>query len=108
MKVELLYFDGCPNHVAAEQLVQAVAAELDLPVAVDRVLVEDHPTADQLRFTGSPTVRVDGVDVEPGWVPPAEGLLGCRVYQTDAGLSGVPDRRWLRQALLTASGRADE
>jgi len=62
MKVELLYFVGCPNQEDAEQMVREVAAEIGHPVSIDRVLIEDETAATALQFAGSPTIRVDGMD----------------------------------------------
>jgi hypothetical protein len=83
MLVEILYFDGCPNYRAVRDLVE-------LP---------DVETAQRLRFLGSPSVRVDGRDVEPGADDRDEFMLACRVYMLPSGLSGQPDERWLRSAL---------
>ena len=65
-RVEILYFDGCPNHEPARDLVEQVAAELGLQAQIELVEVPDADTATRLRFLGSPSVRVDGRDVEPG------------------------------------------
>lgn len=65
-RVEILYFDGCPNHEPARALVERVAAELQLDPSIDLVEVVDPEAAAELRCLGSPTVRVDGRDVEPG------------------------------------------
>ena len=51
------------------------------------------------RFLGSPTIRVNGRDIEPGADARSEFTLACRVYRTDSGFSGQPDDRWLRDAL---------
>lgn len=57
--VEVLYFDGCPNHEGALALVEEVAAELGIDPEVRLVDVPDPDAAEHLRFLGSPTVRVD-------------------------------------------------
>ncbi|MBA3566112.1 MAG: DUF2703 domain-containing protein, partial [Actinobacteria bacterium] len=54
-RVEILYFDGCPNHEAARALVERVAAELQVEPEIDLVEVPDADAAAQLRFLGSPT-----------------------------------------------------
>jgi hypothetical protein len=53
----------------------------------------------RLRFLGSPTVRVDGRDVEPGADERDEFALACRVYRTQDGLRGQPDPEWITAAL---------
>jgi hypothetical protein len=98
-EVEILYFDGCPNHPAAADLVQDVLADRRLDVEVRKVRVESPEEAERMRFLGSPTVRVDGRDVEPGADERADYVLACRVYRTAEGTSGIPDRRWVEAAL---------
>jgi len=52
---------------------------------------------------GSPTVRVDGRDVDPQAEERRDYGLSCRVYRTERGLAGLPDARWLRAALRCAN-----
>lgn len=98
--VEVLYFDGCPNHEGALKLVERVAAELGLDPEIRMVNVPDPEAAARLRFLGSPTIRVGGHDVEPRVEERIEFALSCRVFRTEQGLAGHPDERWIREALL--------
>jgi hypothetical protein len=98
--VEILYFDGCPNHEAALALVEKVAAQLGLDADVRLIRVADAEAAARLRFLGSPTIRVGGRDVEPGAAGRTDFVLSCRVYRTEGGFAGQPDERWIRAALL--------
>ena len=99
-RVEILYFEGCPNHERARVLVERVAGELGLEPSLELVEVGDAETAARLRFLGSPTVRVNGEDVEPGAGERRDFALSCRVYRTEAGgLTGQPDEVWIRRAL---------
>lgn len=100
--VEILYFEGCPNHEATRVLVERVAAEFELHAQAELVEVPDGEAARAMRFLGSPTVRVDGRDVEPGAEDRTEYVLACRVYQSEHGFSGQPDERWVRAALAAA------
>lgn len=89
MKVQLLYFDGCPNwHEADDRLREALDAVGNAGVAVERVRVSTPEQAVELSFHGSPSVLVNGVDLfaEPG----APVGLTCRLYRTASGLSGAP------------------
>jgi hypothetical protein len=99
--IEILYSDGCPNHVAAAGLVREVLADRD--VDLREVRVEGPEDAERLRFLGSPTVRVGGRDVEPGADERSDYVLACRVYRTAEGVSGIPDRRWVATALDAAA-----
>ena len=102
-RVEILYFEGCPNHEAARVLVERVAAELHVEAEIDVVEVADADAATELRFLGSPTVRVNGRDVEPGADERGDFTLSCRVYRGERGFSGQPDAGWVRQALSEAA-----
>ncbi len=98
MRVELLYFDGCPTYVAAEKAVREALAEEGIEVGVELVAVETDEEAQELRFPGSPTIRFDGKDLFP--VPDrVQYALGCRMYATTEGLRGSPTVEMLRAAL---------
>jgi hypothetical protein len=101
-RVEILYFDGCPNYEPARALVERIAADLGVEPAVDLVEVPDLDAARKLRFLGSPTVRVNGRDVEPGAERRREFVMSCRVYRTEQGFSGQPAEAWIREALASA------
>ena len=102
-RVEILYFDGCPNHKPAHELVEQVAAELGLQTEIELVEVADADSATRLRFLGSPSVRVEGSDVEPGADERSDFVLSCRVYRSERGLVGQPEADWIRSALREAS-----
>jgi hypothetical protein len=102
-RVEILSFPGCPNRDAVRRLVEQIADDLHLEVEIDDVEVLDGESADELRFLGSPTVRVNGHDVEPGADLRDDFALACRVYRGAHGLSGQPDAIWIRDALGTTA-----
>ena len=56
-----------------------------------------------LRFLGSPTMRVDSRDVEPGAEERREFVVSCRVYPSERGVAGQPDEGWIREALSGAA-----
>ena len=95
--VELLYFDGCPSHErllpTVERLVDAAGGELRTRA------IETIEAAEAERFLGSPTLRVNGVDVEPGATDRTDFGLKCRIYRSDEGQSGVPPEAWISSAL---------
>ena len=98
MTIEVLYFEGCPNHQPTVQLVQEVVDTLGLSLEVSEVEVAGHEEAETLRFLGSPSVRVNGRDIEPGADDRTGFALSCRVY----GAAGVPPRDLLVAALREA------
>ena len=101
-RVEVLSFAGCPNVRAAVALVEQVARDTAVDVDLRLIDVPDAATAAERRFLGSPTVRVEGRDVEPGSEDRADFALACRVYQAPDGPSGLPRREWLEAALRAA------
>lgn len=105
MIVEILSFAGCPNDEPARATAERIVGELGLDAEIVTVDVPDLDTAQRLRFLGSPTVRVDGIDVEPGADQRSDYVIGCRIFRTTDGVRGQPDEHWVRKALLEAVGR---
>ena len=103
MQIELLWFVGCPNHEAAEQVLRERMAALGVTGETTRVEVPDEATGQRVCFPGSPTIRIDGRDVEPGWEPCADCSPRCRLYATATGLRGLPESAWIDAALLGAA-----
>jgi hypothetical protein len=98
VKLEILYFDGCPSYRTAEETLRGVLAEQGIGAEVELVAVDTDEEANRLRFPGSPTVRVDGEDLFP--VPDRAGYaLGCRMYATPEGLKGSPTAEKFKEAL---------
>jgi hypothetical protein len=98
-EIELLWFNGCPNHPAARELLADVVAELAPDSGFRDIDVTDPDAADKLRFPGSPTIRIDGRDVQPGFEDPGDYTPRCRLYWTDDGPSRIPPRAWIEAAL---------
>lgn len=99
MTVELLYFDGCPNHEPTLARLRALIAREAPDAALQLVRVASDEDAHARRFLGSPTVRVDGRDVEPGADARRDYGLKCRLYRLDDGLAGAPPDAWMAAAL---------
>ena len=104
MKVELLYFDGCPSHERLLPRLEHLLHEAGVEHRVELRRVESPEAAEAARFLGSPTVRVDGEDVEPGAGDRTDYGLKCRLYRSEEGASGVPPEEWIRAALDRAIG----
>jgi hypothetical protein len=102
--VELLYFDGCPNHEALLPRLRELVADAGISAHVELRRITDDEAAQRERFLGSPTVRVDGRDVEPGAESRTDYGMKCRLYRTANGLSGQPAEEWLRPALRPTAG----
>lgn len=97
VRLTLQYFDECPNYRDALGMLDELRGELGIEAPVDMVEVESDEQAEGLGFRGSPTVLID--DVDPFFDPSAPIGLSCRLYRDEHGLTSVPPRRLLRQAL---------
>jgi hypothetical protein len=100
--IELLWFADCPNHAAARAMLEDVLRERAVRPAIRDIDATDPEVAARIRFPGSPTIRVNGVDVMPGFTDPGDYTPRCRVYPTASGLRGVPERSWVEAALDAA------
>ncbi len=103
MKIEVLYFDGCPNHKPAVERVQQLLHEEGVFAEVQEVNVSDASIAQKVGFLGSPSVRVNGLDVEPEARAAREYGMMCRTYSVDGRREGLPSREMLRQAIREAN-----
>ena len=100
MKIEVLYFDGCPGHERLlERVRDLVAAD---GITLQRRRIETVEEAEAAGFLGSPTVRINGVDIEPGAQQRADFGLKCRLYPGLDGLSGLPPQEWIERAVREA------
>jgi hypothetical protein len=98
-QVELLWFSDCPNHSTARTLLAEVIAAVAPGTAIRDIDASDPTVAERLRFPGSPTIRVDGRDVDPSYSDLGDYTPRCRLYRTSGGLRGLPERGWIEDAL---------
>jgi hypothetical protein len=99
IRVEVLFLAGCPNFREALATARSAVSEVHPDAEVALVEVDEPETAERLGFLGSPTVRVNGRDVEPGAAERRGYALACRVYETPSGPVGVPPEGWITDAL---------
>jgi hypothetical protein len=92
VKIELLYFDGCPGHERLVPSLRHLAAEHGAELKQRQIRTLDE--AERVRFLGSPSVRIDGVDVEPGAEERTDFGLKCRLYRSSEVRSGLPPQPW--------------
>jgi len=107
MRVELLYFDGCPNYEALLPRLREILQREGIGTDVELRRVETPEEAARLGFLGSPTVRVDGSDIETAAAERRDFGLKCRLYRTPEGLAGVPPDSLILAAIrpITAESR---
>ena len=96
MQIDILYFEGCPHHLPTVERVKQIAAAMGVAVTVAEVQITTAEEAQRRRFLGSPTVLVNGVDIDPNARQQAHDGLSCRVYP---GLAGLPTEDMIRAAL---------
>jgi hypothetical protein len=99
VRIDFLYWRECPSHPEARELLGDVltARGIEAEVVEHEVTTDDE--AQRLRFPGSPTIRVDGRDVDPVGAAAARPALTCRIYHLpDGRVSPVPSREQLEEA----------
>jgi hypothetical protein len=101
-RVELLYLDGCPNHEPLQARVSELVSAYKLQATIEPVLVHSDEEARARHFLGSPSLRINGVDVEPGAGERADFGMKCRLFLTPQGLRGTPSDAWVLAALERA------
>src|SRR5215471_20119953 len=97
MVIKVLYVPGCPNHQAAIEILRNALRSAAIEAPIQEVAVTDDAMARQLNFPSSPTIRVDGRDVESN--PQDSYGLACRLYSNG---TGVPSLDALRRAVVGA------
>lgn len=97
MKIDLLYFDGCPSWESALKNLKLALQREGISAHINMVCVKDDTHAANLRFLGSPSFQTDGED----WWPEERTTysMSCRVYHTPAGLQGAPTVEMLQEKL---------
>ena len=103
VRIEILTFEGCPNALAAEETVQQAVLLEGVEATIDTVNVDTVEAAMHVRFLGSPTVRVNGVDVEPAARQTVDCGLMCRTYRYDNEVLGAPSLEMIRKSIRQAS-----
>jgi hypothetical protein len=99
MEIEVFYFEACPKYQDAREILDTVLVSRGIDPAVVKSFRVDAKTATELRFQGSPTIRVDGTDIEPGFEDSGDYGLRCRLYPTASGVAHMPDVAWIESAI---------
>ena len=102
LKVEVLYVADCPSHAPTVRLLKDVLAAEGVQAEVKEVLVVDAQMASEVKFLGSPTIRINGLDIAPE--SPKGGTLACRLYPGSPQIA-VPPMEMVRRAVVKARNR---
>ena len=98
LTIDLLYFDGCPSYRQTWNDILDVLVDEKIDASVRLIAVEGLDRAQELRFAGSPTIKVNGRDLEDF---EGAGVIACRVYKENDG-RGWPSKRLLREKISSA------
>jgi len=101
VKIEVLYVAECPSHPAAVKLVKGVLAAEGVATEVYDVLVRDEGMASEIRFLGSPTIRINGRDVSEATQNVESFALSCRLYPGSEQV-GLPPAEMIHRAVIEA------
>lgn len=105
LHVTFLYCEDCPSHEQALSRLRQAIAEEGVEAGLEIVQVETEEQARQWGFIGSPTIRIEGQDIDP---PPADApfALACRAYRREDGrITPLPPPELIRRGLRAAAGR---
>jgi hypothetical protein len=97
----VLYVAGCPSHAAAVELVRDVLVAEGAAADIHEVLVKDDGMANELRFCGSPTIRINGRDVAGDSQKQERYALSCRIYRGSTQI-GLPPTEAIHRAVWEA------
>jgi hypothetical protein len=102
MRIDVLWWEGCPSHAETLEDLNRILEEEGAEAQVELIEIETDEQAQAERFPGSPTIRIDGDDALPA--PEGEPFsLTCRVYRLrDGRVSPTPDPEDLREAVRRA------
>jgi len=105
MKIEFLYFEGCPNFQPALEFLQQVLAEEGIDSLVEKIGITSGEEAVEHKFLGSPSIKIDGLDVEKEARDSTDYGEECRIYSWDGIPKGYPQKEMIREAIRELSAR---
>jgi hypothetical protein len=96
VQVRVLYFKGCPNHPSTVERVRSIADRLGVELNLNEIEVTPDDDPGRFGFRGSPTVQINGLDIDPSQRDQDNCGFGCRTY----GGAGVPGEAMIETALI--------
>jgi len=102
MQIQFLFWEGCPSHEPALERLRTVMKEEGVTAEIEIIEITTREQAQEWRFPGSPTILIDGLDIDP---PPPDAFftLTCRAYtRKDGRISPLPSPELIRRALCAA------
>ncbi len=99
MKIQFLYFEDCPSYKHALENLSSVLSEQEIQICIEMIPVRSPAEAQQLNFLGSPTIQIDGVDLEGTEALKSGVGYGCRMYENGNQMRGWPSKEQIRGTL---------
>lgn len=100
MKIQFLYFEGCPSYKQGLENLKQALRELSLPEDFEMINIDTDEKAKEYHFIGSPTIKINGEDIDPrAREAKITGYKGCRIYQTPEGIKGAPTAEMIKKAI---------
>lgn len=94
INLEFQYFEGCPSHKKMSDNIKEATHSLEDKIELKKVLVEEEQTAKLVKFRGSPTLLINGIDFEE-MPEPNEPTMSCRFYS-----NGIPVSEEIRNKII--------
>ena len=95
--IEFLYFEGCPSYKKALINLKEALTDSHREVNLELINVETPGQAEKFGFYGSPSIKVDGRDLEGRC---GESSYNCRLYDIDGELTGIPTKEYIKEKLI--------
>ena len=102
VEVSILFIRGCPGCIYTAKYVKDIIADEAIDAEINLIQIDNDKDARQLHFIGSPTVRVNGMDVETGFSHTKDYGVRSRIYNVEGNQSGYPSKSMIRSAIKKA------
>jgi hypothetical protein len=108
IKIEFLFWEECPSHGTAWERLQTILKEKSLKAEVTRIEIKTEEDAKQWNFCGSPTIRINGKDIDTKGAQAQRIGLNCRIYHTpDGRVTPVPSEEMILRAIERILGNEE-
>ena len=102
VKIEIQHFRGCPNSPEMIRRVKEAIKDIEENIDYSEVLIETNELAKEIKFRGSPTLLINGKDIE-GREEPESASLNCRVYE-----NGLPKVYEIKKFIMASGAETPE
>jgi len=103
VKVEFLFWRECPSHEVCLERLKKVLDSMNLEYNLEIIEVKTEEEAERLKFPGSPTIRINGVDIQPESSNGPYGL-SCRAYIIEGRILPLPTERYIEESIRRILG----